>query len=345
MTPNEVQQRRVDGVGRVREQTRAGGRVSIDERFGDLPPDEEAAEDPGLVRRAPIRPRHARRKEHGPGGWATHGPGRRVRARPSPGDGLEKFALDARRAARSSPITGTTPTLSLIIPSYNQRERATHAAREAHAFLGRSVDPAVEILLVDDGSRPTEVPAPQDLPSSVVVLRHETNLGKGGAIRTGVLAARGRFVLFTDSDLPFSLEPVATTLAWLADDADIVIGDRLLPDSECAVDVTPLRRLSSVVFTAMVRRWVGLPFDDTQCGYKGYRTEVARRLYEPLQVTSFAFDVEVLVRACKSGYRIRRQPLRLVHNEDTSVRLSRHAPQMLMDMARIGWRARMGRYD
>jgi dolichyl-phosphate beta-glucosyltransferase len=201
------------------------------------------------------------------------------------------------------------------------------------------------VLLVDDGSRPDEVPSAADLPSDVVLLKHATNVGKGGAVRTGVLAARGAYVVFTDSDLPFSLEPIPTTLAWLQDDADVVIGDRLLPESECEVQVTPMRRLSSAIFTFMVRRVVGIDFRDTQCGYKGYRAAVARRIFEGLEVTSFAFDVEVIVRALHSGCTIRRQPLRLVHNEDTSVRLSRHAPRMIMDMARIGWRARTGHYD
>jgi dolichyl-phosphate beta-glucosyltransferase len=189
------------------------------------------------------------------------------------------------------------------------------------------------------------VPRAEELPPEVVLLRHPVNVGKGGAVRTGMLAARGAYVIFTDSDLPFSLEPISTTLAWLREGADVVIGDRLLPESECHVDVTPMRRLSSAIFTFMVRRVVGIDFRDTQCGYKGYRAEVARHIFERLEVTSFAFDVEVITRALRSGYGIRRQPLRLVHNEDTSVRLSRHAPQMIWDMARIGWRARMGRYD
>jgi len=206
------------------------------------------------------------------------------------------------------------------------------------------VDPEAEILVVDDGSRPEEVPTQADLPPDVVLVRHPTNVGKGGAVRTGVLAARGAFMIFTDSDLPFSLAPIPTTLAWLRDDADVVIGDRLLPESKCEVDVTMMRRLSSAIFTFMVRRVVGIDFRDTQCGYKGYRADVGRRIFERLEVTSFAFDVEVIVRALRSGYRVRRQPLHLVHNEDTSVRLSRHAPQMIADMARIGWRARMGRY-
>ena len=232
----------------------------------------------------------------------------------------------------------------MVIPSYNQRERATRSANEAHAYLRAHVDPVAEIVVVDDGSAPGQVPVAAELPADAVLLRNPQNLGKGGAVRAGMLAATGRFVVFTDSDLPFTLEPIADTVAMLEGGADVVIGDRLLEESEAEADVTLLRRLSSAVFTFMVRQCVGIDFRDTQCGYKGYRAAVVRPLFEPLEVTSFAFDVEVLVRAIRSGYTVRRQPIRLVNNEDTSVRLSRHAPQMVADMLRIAWRARRGHY-
>ncbi|HEV7731973.1 MAG TPA: hypothetical protein VGR62_07415, partial [Candidatus Binatia bacterium] len=139
-------------------------------------------------------------------------------------------------------------------------------------------------------------------------------------------------------------EPLATTLAWLRADADVVIGDRLLPESECAAEVTGMRKLSSAVFTFMVKRLCGLDYDDTQCGYKGYRNAVAKDLYARLETTSFSFDVEILMRAKKAGYRVRRQPLRLLHNDDTSVSLSRHAPRMIADTLRIAWRGVRGHY-
>ena len=231
-----------------------------------------------------------------------------------------------------------------MIPTYNQRERACQSAAEATAFLRAHLDGQSELIVVDDGSDPGKVPEQSELPAGATLVRHPQNLGKGGAVRTGVLAARGDYVLFTDSDLPFSLQPIPTTLAWLREGADIVIGDRLLPESRCETEVSGMRRLSSAVFTFLVKHWVGLDFADTQCGYKGYRTPVARALYTPLELTSFAFDVEILVRAQKAGYQVRRQPLTLVHNEDSSVRLSRHAPQMFLNTLRIGWRARRGIY-
>ena len=231
-----------------------------------------------------------------------------------------------------------------MIPFYNQRARARQTAAEAVDFLrDRFAEPA-ELIVVDDGSAPGQAVEAADLPAGVTLIPQPQNLGKGGAVRTGVARARGEFIVFTDSDLPFSLDPLATTLAWLRDGADIVIGDRLHPESVCAAEVTPMRQLSSVVYTWMVKHLLGLDFPDTQCGYKGYRAAVAKRLFGRLDVTSFAFEAEILLRARKAGCQIRRQPLRLIHNEETSVRLSRHAPRMFADTLRVAWRARGGRY-
>lgn len=233
------------------------------------------------------------------------------------------------------------PRLSLVIPAYNQRERTRRSAAAADAFL-REHHPGAELIVVDDGSRTEEAVTPADLPKNVALVALPNNLGKGGAVKAGMLRARGAFVVFTDSELPFTLEPLATTLAWLEGGADIVIGDRLHPESVCAVNVTPLRRLSSAAYTFLVHHLLGLDYDDTQCGYKGYRGAVARDLFGRLQVLSFAFDAELLLRAQSAGYVVKRQPLRLVRDEDSSVRLGKHAPRMLADLVWLGWRARRG---
>lgn len=212
------------------------------------------------------------------------------------------------------------------------------------AFLGGLAGERPELIVVDDGSEPGRGVVAADMPPGVILEALPRNTGKGGAVRAGVLRARGEYVIFTDSDLPFGLDPIPTTLAWLRAGADLVIGDRLLPESQCATEVTAMRRLSSVLFTFMVKQLCGLPLDDTQCGYKGYRATVARALFAKLETLSFAFDVEILLRAQYAGYTLRKQALCLVHNEDTSVSLSRHAPQMIRDTLRIAWRGRRGRY-
>ena len=236
-------------------------------------------------------------------------------------------------------------TLSLVVPAYNQRARSTRAAGAAGEFLAARYGERAELIVVDDGSVPAERLVAAELPAHAVLVTHPQNFGKGGAIRSGMLSARGDYVVFTDSDLPFGLEPVPTTLAWLEEGADIVIGDRLHPESQAAIDVTPTRQASSIVYTWMVSRLCGLDYPDTQCGYKGYRRDVARALFARLEVTSFAFEVEILLRAHAAGYRVRRQPLHLLNDEDSSVRLTRHAPRMLLDVLRIAWNARRGRYE
>jgi dolichyl-phosphate beta-glucosyltransferase len=196
--------------------------------------------------------------------------------------------------------------------------------------------------VVDDGSPSGEGVLETDLPDGVTLVRLPRNLGKGGALRAGVERARGAYVVFTDSELPFTLTPLETTLAWLSEGADVVIGDRLHPESVCAVRVGPLRRLSSLVYTFLVNHLLGLDYADTQCGYKGYRASAAKDLFGRLRVTSFAFDAELLLRARQKAYVVRRQPLRLVHDEESSVRLVRHAPRMLADVLWLAWRARTG---
>jgi glycosyltransferase involved in cell wall biosynthesis len=246
---------------------------------------------------------------------------------------------------RAQAVSTAPINLSLIIPAYNQRVRSTRAAATARTFLEERFGNRAELIMVDDGSEPEKGLQESELPAGTILVRLPQNLGKGGAIRAGVARARGEYIIFTDSDLPFSLEPIDLTLRWLAEDADIVIGDRLHPESVAAIEVGVPRQLSSVVYTWIVNKILGLAYADTQCGYKGYRAAVAKRLFAPLQVTSFAFEAEILLRAHKAGYRVRRQPLRLMHDEDTSVRLTRHAPRMLADVIRIAWRARRGKYD
>jgi dolichyl-phosphate beta-glucosyltransferase len=237
------------------------------------------------------------------------------------------------------------PLLSLILPSYNQRARTGQAAAAAIDFFRSRLHERAELIVVDDGSLPSQTVAPGDLPLGVTLIRHRHNLGKGAAVRSGVLQATGSYIIYTDSDLPFSLEPIVATIDKLHDRADIVIGERQPEGSTIVTQITPIRRLSSIIYTWMVYRWLGLEYPDIQCGYKGYRAAVAKDLYGRLEITSFAFEAEILLRALKAGYRIHRLPLQLLQNEDSSVRLRRHAPEMVVDTLRIAWRVRRGAYD
>lgn len=246
---------------------------------------------------------------------------------------------------RCEVVSNAAPLLSLILPSYNQRVRTGQAAAAAMEFLRSRLIERAELIIVDDGSDPGQGVEPGDLPLGTTLIRHQRNLGKGAAVRSGVLQAGGSYIIYTDSDLPFSLEPIAVTLDELRNEADVVIGERQPEGSPAVTRITPARRLSSLIYTWMVSRLLGLEYPDIQCGYKGYRASVAKDLYGRLEITSFAFEAEIMIRALKAGYRIRRLPLQLLENKDSSVRLTRHAPEMLTDTLRIAWRVRRGAYD
>jgi dolichyl-phosphate beta-glucosyltransferase len=233
--------------------------------------------------------------------------------------------------------------VSLIILSYNDRERLIASCKVCVEYLStHHLD--VEIIVVDDGSHPSRAAQPSELGGDIRLIRNAKNLGKGGAVRTGVQAARGRKIIFTDSDLPFTLEPLARTDQLLEGGYDVVIGNRLHPESRCEATVGFIRRLSSKLFTFLVNTFIGLPFQDTQCGYKGYRRDAAHDLYGSSVINSFAFDVEILLIARRRGYRIASLPLRLVNNDSTTVRLGPHGLQIIRDLIFIKIRDLLGRY-
>lgn len=236
-----------------------------------------------------------------------------------------------------------SPQLSLVIPSYNDRERIVRTCKMCVEHVASHRLDA-EIIVVDDGSDPMRAIQASDVSAEIRILRNPRNLGKGGAIRHGVLDARGEIIVFTDSDLPFTLDPLARTIELLNQGYDIVIGDRLHPESQCRTHVSWIRQLSSLVFTFLVNVVIGLPFKDTQCGYKGYRAAVAKDLFKTGLIQSFAFDVEILLIAVRRGYRIVSLPIHLVNNDTTTVRLGRHGREIIRDILRIKLYDLQGRY-
>lgn len=232
-----------------------------------------------------------------------------------------------------------------MIPTYRQRARTRRALAAAAGYLAGLTDETAELIVVDDGSPPGERIATEDLPAGTRLLHYRPNRGKGAALRVGIAEASAGLIIVTDSDLPFALDAIPQTLRMLRQGADLVIGDRHHPESECDVEASWTRKLSSWAFTFAVQRLVGLDCRDTQCGYKGYRAAVAKELFSRLETERYAFDVEILSRATRAGYVIRRQPVRLIHDEDSAIRLHRDAPRVALDTLRIAWSAARGRYD
>lgn len=178
------------------------------------------------------------------------------------------------------------------------------------------------------------------------VLHHPENVGKGAAVRRGVLEAQGRWVLITDADLSTPIDEHAKLAEAARDeDLDVAFGSRGLPDSQVEVRQNVLRRLMGRTFNRLLRSITGLPFTDTQCGFKLIDRERTRPLFERMVVDHFAFDVELLFLCDRFGLRVKEIPVIWRESDRSSVSLFGSPPRMLYDLLRVRWRFRRGLYN
>lgn len=234
--------------------------------------------------------------------------------------------------------------LSIIIPSYKGSETLKKNLPELAAYLQQQ-SCSYEVIIVDDGS-------PDDEQTKRVVesygynyLANDHNMGKGAAVRKGMLYAKGEYKLFTDADIPFSTQSIHDILYYLEDrEFDIVIGDRTLEKSQYFEKISILRKLGSVIFTFFVTRFITGGLADTQCGLKGFKRKIADDLFSVNTINGFAADVEILYVALKRNYDIKRLPVQLRNNEESTVSLLKHAPRMVLDILSLKINHLLGRY-
>jgi dolichyl-phosphate beta-glucosyltransferase len=223
------------------------------------------------------------------------------------------------------PPTDWRPRTTIILPAYNESARIGPALDELFGYL-RRVGPAraggrasaelgtVEVIVVDDGSSDDTVTLVEQRPEmgiGAVPLRvlREPHRGKGGAVRAGMLAARGELVTFTDADLATPPDQLPFLTEALAEH-DVALGSRIQPDGSDRRRSQPVyRRLLGRVFHGLAAAWVTGPVPDTQCGFKGFRAGVARDLFGRQRVDSIVFDAEIIHLARKRGYSITSVPV------------------------------------
>jgi dolichyl-phosphate beta-glucosyltransferase len=237
----------------------------------------------------------------------------------------------------------TGPAVSLVLPCLNEAERlpATLAALLARYPPDRT---EVELLIVDDGSSDgtgavADAAAARD--PRIRVLRTLRNHGKGYAVRTGMLAALGELVVFTDADGSYGPEQVERIVEALGR-APVAIGARLGPTPGTGAT---LRRLASRVFNRVMRLALGMPFHDTQCGLKGFRRAAARAVFGLARVDGYAFDAEALLLADRLGLAVVEVPVSAEERSGSKVRLLGDALRMLADVWRVRRAAAAGVYD
>ncbi|KKW37432.1 MAG: UDP-glucose-undecaprenyl-phosphate glucosyltransferase [Candidatus Adlerbacteria bacterium GW2011_GWB1_54_7] len=225
--------------------------------------------------------------------------------------------------------------ISIVIPAYNEARRLGDTLSTIVEYIeGRFR--MHEIIIVDDGSRDRTAEAALWLSESrrdIKVLRQSPNRGKGAALQRGVLESTGEYVLCTDADLSTPIEEIEKLFPRLQRDGyDVAIGSRKLKTSRT---VQPLhRRLFGDLSNLFIRLMLGLPFRDTQCGFKLFRRNAAVRLFKPLKMQRFSYDFEVLLRAQKLGMHVAEVGVRWTHSPQTTV-TARDAVQSFFDVFRV----------
>jgi len=237
--------------------------------------------------------------------------------------------------------------LSVVIPAYNEERRLGDSLTAVAGWL-RAEGLDAEVLVVDDGSTDgTGHVAREALRGTRGrLLSLPENAGKGRAVRAGVLAAQGRWVLITDADLAAPIEQYAVLRAAARDrDLDVAVGSRAVPGARIEARQPRTREWLGQGFNLVTRAVLGLPFGDTQCGFKLLDRARTRPLFERLVVDGFAFDAELLFCCVRFGLRVAEVPVVWRDVPGSRVGLPGAAVRMLLDLARIRWRFRRGLYN
>lgn len=237
------------------------------------------------------------------------------------------------------------PRLSVIVPAYAEAGRiGATVASLREALQPVAADGGLELIVVDDGSPDaTAEEAAQAGADEVISL--PGNRGKGAAVRTGMLAARGRTAAFTDADLAYSPDQLLTVLARVEEGWDVVVGSRRHVDTTTLVRARRVREVAGRVFS-VATSWLVLGQErDTQCGLKAFSAEAAQRIFSRSQLDSFAFDVEIFLLARRWGLKLTEVPVSVENFDASTVHLSSDAWRMVTDLWRVHRWARSGYYD
>ena len=238
------------------------------------------------------------------------------------------------------------PPFSLVIPAFNEAARIGQSLRDALAYL-QTASPESELIVVNDGSTDATSEIVREAlaaPGSIAtrLIEHSPNRGKGAAVRDGLRAATKPIGLFSDADFSTPIEETPKLIRPIADgEVDVAFGSRAL-DRRLIGHRQPWRReQGGRAYNLIVRAATGLPFWDTQCGFKAFRLDVFRPVLERAQTDGFGFDVELLYLARKAGLRMREIPVRWNHYEGSKMRLVQDTARMLQEILTLRLRGKV----
>lgn len=238
-----------------------------------------------------------------------------------------------------------SPDLSIVIPSFNEEKRLP-ATLERVADYIKASGRKTEVIVVDDGSTDRTKEVAESFRGRIENLRvvsNGQNRGKGYSVRHGSLEAQGKIVLFTDADLSAPIEEADKLLAKM-DQYDVAIGSRAVNRDLIEVHESKFREFAGIVFNKIVRIMLWLPFVDTQCGFKAFRREKCKIIFEQQTIERFGFDPELLYLARHHGLRTIEVAVRWAHSPATKISMWRDSLQMFLDVLIIRWNGMRGRY-
>jgi glycosyltransferase involved in cell wall biosynthesis len=239
------------------------------------------------------------------------------------------------------------PQLSIVIPAYNEGARIEAALERVTSCVAAQGWDA-EILVVDDGSKDNTAAIVerwmQDFPR-LHLIQNPGNKGKGYSVRNGLLQAAGEIVMFTDADLSAPMEEAERLIAALAAGADVAIGSRWMDRTRQTIHQPLYRQFFGRCFNWITRTVMGLPFKDTQCGFKAFKRSAAQTIFRLQTIERWGFDPEILFIARKLKYVVREVPVTWGHDERSRMSYLKDGLKMLEDMAKIRANSLAGRYD
>ena len=233
-------------------------------------------------------------------------------------------------------------SISIIIPAYNEEKRLPSTLQQVREYLARSSWDFSELVVIDDGSRDQTIAVARA--AGVRLLQNPGNRGKGYSVRHGMLQAKGDWVLFTDADLSSPITELERL--WSAaerEQARVAIGSRALDRSLIGVHQPAFRETMGRVFNFVMRLLTGLPFRDTQCGFKLFEAAAARQIFGRQLLDGFGFDVEVLYIARRLGYKSIEVPVKWNDVAGTKVSMWRGMAAFL-DPLKVRWNGLAGKY-
>ncbi|SRR5581483_7945230 len=246
------------------------------------------------------------------------------------------------------------PALSIVVPAFNEAERINPSLEKIIKYLNQQHD-RIELIVVDDGSTDATAKVAEATLSEAGcqharVVRYEPNRGKGYAVRVGLLEAKADIALFSDADLSTPITETPKLVDAIRNgECDLAFGSRALDRSLIGVHQPWRREQGGRVFNLIVRLATGLPFWDTQCGFKAFRMSVCRPLIEAAQIDRFGFDVELIYLAHLAQLRLCEVPVRWDHSEGgalaSSSNYSRDSLRMINEVRRIRGGVAAGDYS